>query len=153
MGQGISDKCKLCEKKQTLIHVLNDYPIALKLRCYNHHHDSVLAKIVEFVETCCSENTQIIYNLPENPYQFPPHIATTDLRPNIVIWSDSTKELTIVELTVCFEISFNEAISRKTLKYIDVMEEAQTQGYNAQILILEVGSRGILNLDGFMSLR
>ena len=33
------------------------------------------------------------------------------------------------------------------------MEEAQTKGYNAQILTLEVGSHGILNLDGFMSLR
>ena len=54
---------------------------------------------------------------------------------------------------MCFETSFNEAISRKTLKYIDLMEEAQTKGYNAQILTLEVGSRGILNLDGFMSLR
>ena len=153
MGQGISDKCKLCERKQTLIHVLNDCPIALKLRRYNHRHDSVLTKIVEFVETCSLENTTIIYDLPDNPYQFPPHISTTDLRPDIVIWSNSTKELTIVELTVCFETSFNEAISRKTLKYINLMEEAQTKGYNAQILTLEVGSRSILNLDGFMSLR
>ena len=32
MGQGISDKCKLCERKQTLIHVLNDCPIALSPR-------------------------------------------------------------------------------------------------------------------------
>ena len=54
---------------------------------------------------------------------------------------------------MCFETSFNEAISRKTLKYIDLMEEAQTKGYNSQILTSEVGSRGILNLDGFMSQR
>ena len=54
---------------------------------------------------------------------------------------------------MCFETSFNEAISRKTLTYIDLMEEAQTKGYNAQILTLEVGSHGILNLDGFMYLR
>ena len=96
MGQGISDKCKLCERKQTLIHVLNDCPIALKLQRYNHRHDSVLSKIVEFVETCHPENTEIIYDLPDNPYQFPPHIPTTDLRLDIVIWSDTTKELTIV---------------------------------------------------------
>ena len=53
---------------------------------------------------------------------------------------------------MCFETSFNKAISRKTLKYIDIMEEAQTKGYNVQILTLEVGSHGILNLDCFMSL-
>ena len=152
MGQGICDKCKLCERKQTLIHVLNDCPIALELGHYNHIHDIVLAKIDEFVETYWPENTKMIYDLTDNPYQFPPHIATTDLRQDIVIWSDSTKELTIVEPTVCFETSFNEAISRKTLKYIDLIEETHTKGYNAHILTLEVGNRGILNRDVFMSL-
>ena len=36
----------------------------------------------------------------------------------------------MVELTVCFETSFNEAAERKTIKYEDIKQRAESAGYN-----------------------
>ena len=33
--EGLTDSCKLCGRKQTLLHILNDCPVALELRRYN----------------------------------------------------------------------------------------------------------------------
>ena len=38
----VSDKCKLCEERQTLAHVLNCCQVALKNCHYNECHDEVL---------------------------------------------------------------------------------------------------------------
>ena len=46
-------------------------------------------------------------------YLFPTHITATDLRPDIVWWNDDQKTITLVELTVCFETSYEAAITRK----------------------------------------
>ena len=45
----------------------------------------------------------IMRDLPGAQYQYPPHTGMTDLQPDIVIWHDSPKEVTLVEVTVCFE--------------------------------------------------
>ena len=36
-----------------------------------------------------------------------------DLRPDIVIWSDSEEDLLLIELTVCFETNIVAATTRK----------------------------------------
>ena len=41
-----TDQCKLCGKKQTLLHVLNNCEVALNLRRYNMRHDRILQLIV-----------------------------------------------------------------------------------------------------------
>ncbi|KAJ8391909.1 hypothetical protein AAFF_G00083800 [Aldrovandia affinis] len=48
---------------------------------------------------------------------FPPEIITTNLRPDLVLWSTSQKLLFIVELTVPWEAAVGEAYERKRLKY------------------------------------
>ena len=40
--EGLSSACKLCGKRQTLLHVLNNCPKALDMRRYNERHDAVL---------------------------------------------------------------------------------------------------------------
>ena len=44
-----SDKCKLCSKKQMLLHVLNNSERALQLHCYNTWHDTILNPIINRV--------------------------------------------------------------------------------------------------------
>ena len=41
-----TDECKLCGKKQTLLHVLNNCEVALNLHRYNTRHDRILQLIV-----------------------------------------------------------------------------------------------------------
>ena len=62
-------------------------------------------------------------------YCYPQQIGVTDLRPDIVIWQDEPKEVTLVELTVCFETGFEVAKERKWQKYIELLEEAECNGY------------------------
>ena len=70
-----------------------------------------------------------------------------------MLWSDVKRRLYISELTVCFEMSFEEAAKRKRARYTDIAEEAQRQGYNTRILPLQMGSRGVIDnsLEGLRS--
>ena len=59
------------------------------------------------------------------------------------------KQATLLELTVFFETTFEEAAQRKMLKYLDLREEAQSRGYKAELMTIEVGSRGVVSTQGF----
>ena len=133
----------------TLLHILNDCPVALELRRYNKHHDSVINEIVDFIKPHLPPGANIIVDLPGATYQYPLQLATTDLQPDIVIWHENPKEVTLIELTVCFETPFEAAIQRKTEKYLELREEAQNRGYRAEIMTIEVGSQGVVLVRGF----
>ena len=76
--EGLTDGCKLSGRKQTLLHILNDYPVALKLKRYNQRHDSVLNKNVGFIKPRLPPGSNIIADLPGAMYQYPLQLATTD---------------------------------------------------------------------------
>ena len=75
---------------------------------------------------------------------FPPEIATTTLRPDLVLWSPSLKKVYIIELTVPWEDAVDEAYERKHLRYADLAAEAQHRGWNAEVRPVEVGCRGFV---------
>ena len=77
-----------------------------------------------------------------NQYEFPFHITETTLRPDIVIWSNNTKTILLIELTVPLEEKTAEAQKRKLGKYQDLITACKANGYNATTFTLEVGSRG-----------
>ena len=85
-------------------------------------------------------------------YQFPLHITPTTLRPDMVLWDDGQKQLVIIELTVCFETSFEAAAEKKETKYHDLVTSAERAGYNTTLITLEMGSRGAPHLPGFTQL-
>ena len=146
-----NSSCPLCGEKQTLIHVLNACKVALDERRYNPRHDAILSLIVIFLTSKISPTACLTYDL--GTYIFPQHIVATDLRPDLVWWDDSLKKIVLMELTVCFESSFQHAAERKTTKYEDVVARARSSGYIGQIITLEVGSRGIIGGDGFNCLK
>ncbi len=76
--------------------------------------------------------------------RFPPEIITTNLRPDLILWSKSQKSLFIVELTVPWEAAIGEANERKRLKYSDLAAEAVQRGWRTQLLPVEVGCRGFV---------
>ena len=149
---GLSSECKLCHQRQTLLHVLNNCKVALDLRRYNQRHDSILQVIVNSLQSHCPPDHQITADLPNTNYLFPPTAASTDLRPDLVVWSDSQRVLVLAELTVCFETNFVDASRRKSDKYRDLMETCTASGYTTQTITLEVGSRGFVNHGGFKHL-
>ena len=78
---------------------------------------------------------------------------STNLRPDVVWWDDTRKKICLVELTICFESSFQNAAERKKIKYEEVVERARASGYTATFILLEVGSKGIKNPHGFDCLK
>ena len=150
----ITDSCKLCGERQTLGHVLNSCKVALQQRRFNNRHDKVLEVITAFVQEHIPSNYQIvsdIYN--DQPYNFPSVLAYTDLRPDLVTFSESDKQAILIELTVCCESSFQAAKERKESKYLELVEEVENNGYNVDLITLEVGSRGFVHVAGFLELK
>ena len=63
------------------------------------------------------------------------------------------KQVCLVELTICYEICYEEAQRLKEGKYIDLVEEIREAGkYTPQLITLEVGSRKPFYLAGFEKL-
>ena len=139
-----SNTCKLCGKNQSLLHVLNNCEVALKCRRYNRRHDQVLGVIVAMTQSYLPDTYQLTADLTTS-YNFPHHIVATNLRPDLVVWSDVKKRLYIVELTICYETGFYEASERKMKRYVHFEEEAERNGYHTEILPIQVGSRGVLD--------
>lgn len=75
---------------------------------------------------------------------FPAEIASTDLRPDLVLWSPSLRLVYIIELTVPWEGAVEEAYERKRLRYADLAADAQQQGWKAFVRPVEVGCRGFI---------
>ena len=81
-------------------------------------------------------------------YNFSLHIIATDLQPDLLWWDEARKHLTMIKLTVCFETNFVDAATRKAAKHHHLLDQAQTKGYKAKLIALQVGSRGVQNLHG-----
>ncbi|KAI8496638.1 hypothetical protein Bbelb_252930 [Branchiostoma belcheri] len=59
---------------------------------------------------------------------FPEEIASTNLKPDVVLWSTQTKQIVLVELTVPWEERIEEAYERKALKYQNLLQNCVEKG-------------------------
>ncbi len=84
---------------------------------------------------------QLLVDLKQQ-LKFPNHIVTTTLRPDIVLLSESTKQVVLLELTFPWEDRLEEAFERKLAKYEGLVSECRQAGWRARCLPIEVGSRG-----------
>lgn len=74
--------------------------------------------------------------------KFPEEIANTNLRPDIVLWSRTTKQVALLELTVQWEERLVEVHEYKLGKYQSLILESQQRGWRAWNHPVEVGCRG-----------
>ena len=134
-------------------HILNNCKVALNLRRYNNRHDEILRTISSFVQKQVPDDVTVLTDLPNgDQYQFPSSLTLTDLHPDLVAYSNLTKSVTMVELTVCYETNFKDAQSRKEEKYMELVEEIEQKGFVVDLITVEVGSRGFINQDSFYHL-
>ena len=119
-----SDLWKLYSKKQTLLHCLSNCEVALQLHIVttghtteswvwsgNWLHHTYLVHIRQRL-TCMMRNIIFLPTL----YQL------TSALMYIVLCSDVKKRLYFLELTICFETGFHEAVERKKGCYADLVE-------------------------------
>ena len=75
-------------------------------------------------------------------YMFPGHIAVSALRPDIVIYSNTSKRVIIVELTCPCEENMESWHSTKLLKYSGLASVISSNGWYCDLFTIEVGARG-----------
>jgi hypothetical protein len=73
---------------------------------------------------------------------YPDMIASTGLRPDIVVTSIRTKVIVIIELTVPYESNMSGSHEFKLAKYEDLVAQLHRQGYKTHLFAVEVGARG-----------
>ena len=80
----------------------------------------------------------------EKRLKFPEEIIETALRPDIIVFSTSTKQIIMLELTIEWEENFLVANERKLLKYEPLVDQSQRKGWRASCYPIEVGCRGFV---------
>ena len=73
---------------------------------------------------------------------FPGHIVLTNLRPDIVIFSNSTKKVILVELTCPCEENLLSQHEFKLNKYSKLALSCEEAGWICEVFAVEVGARG-----------
>ena len=73
---------------------------------------------------------------------FPTHIAITAKRPDIILYSDETKQVVLIELTVPWETRVEEAYERKKKSYEELRRDCCENGWTCWCFPVEVGCRG-----------
>ena len=93
-------------------------------------------------------------HVPNITYTFLPNVASTDLHPDIIMWTYSQQFVVLAKLTVCFETNFEVicALQRERSKYQDLLESCTANRYKTDLITQEVRSRGFLHLAGFKKL-
>nr|XP_061841396.1 uncharacterized protein LOC133622576 [Nerophis lumbriciformis] len=74
--------------------------------------------------------------------RFPQHIVKTSLRPDMIIISEASKHLIMLELTVPWEERIEEANEKKRAKYQELVEDCRGRGWRTFYEPIEVGCRG-----------
>ena len=122
------------------MHVLNSCKTALELRRYNKRHDEVLKHLYQEIKEHIPSTASSTVDLQDN-YSFPKHIAQTDLQPDIIVWDDECKSVTMIELTI------------PLLSCRMQLTERKKNTRAVTLITVEVGSRGLPHENGFNKLR
>ncbi|XP_019639908.1 PREDICTED: uncharacterized protein LOC109481752 [Branchiostoma belcheri] len=83
---------------------------------------------------------------------FPEEISSTNLKPDVVLWSTQTKQIVLVELTVPWEERIEEAYERKALKYQNLLQDCVEKGWRSWCFPIEIGCRGFVAQSAWRAL-
>ena len=107
---------------------------------YTWRHNNVLNLLYKFMKEAFDDTYTVFADLPEIGHcTIPPHVILTSQRPDIVILSETKKDIVIVELSVPFEMNIETRHVQKCNKYAPLVNDIVNQGYNCQLICLEVG--------------
>ena len=140
--------------------MLNCCPTALTDGRYTWRHDMVLTALLPFLQRFNPE-ASVYADLPDHracespPATIPPTIIGTTARPDLFIVDG--KRATILELTVPWNnlTSIKNARARKQGKtnYQLLASDLSAQGYQVQLLTIEIGCLGHYTHEAYTALR
>ena len=74
----------------------------------------------------------LIYDSPEDPLAFPGHIIQTSLRPDVVIYSNTTEQVFILEFMIPMELFVQRNIDKEN-KYAKLLDDLNINQWTGQI--------------------
>ena len=83
----------------------------------------------------------------------PIECTVTNLIPDICVFFKDTKKLTVIELSVPFELNIRNAHTTKTNKYSPLISDIRQNGIEADLIALEIGSRGYIDDSNMKNLK
>ena len=95
----------------------------------------------------------ILYDDLGQKLVFPTYIYATSQRPDIVIVSNNTRAVILVELTSPSEENIQQRNSDKRKKYEELIEGCRANGWKAHLFCVEVGARGFVADSFFGAMR
>ncbi len=78
----------------------------------------------------------------ERQLKIPKQLTQSKLRPDIILVSEATKQLILLELTVPWEERMEEDQERKREKYKELVDDCLRNRWRTKCMPVEVGSRG-----------
>ena len=109
-----SDLCKLCKRRQTTNHILNNCKVALDTNRYTWRHNC----IINYIVTNVDPKFRIFSDLPGHTAagggSIPPELCVTTLKPDIVILNDQAKTIHLFELTCPSENNIEQRHTEKS---------------------------------------
>ena len=88
-----------------------------------------------------SSDWVLLADLDDN-YIFPAHIALTQLRPDVVLFSSKLQRVVLIELTCPCEENMDSWHMTKTNKYASLLDVIKNNHWHADLFAIEVGARG-----------
>ena len=76
---------------------------------------------------------------------FPLVICISEARPDIVLWSLALKKVIMIELTCPSEENILQAKTRKSARYLPLVNLIQVNNWSASLFLIEAGVRGCLS--------
>jgi hypothetical protein len=91
-----------------------------------------------------AQDWNLIADFDQQRLVFPPEIVVTALRPDIVLWSTSSRRVLLIELTCPAEEGIAAAALYKTGRYEELRSMVQEAGWSVVVRPIEVGARGFV---------
>jgi hypothetical protein len=85
---------------------------------------------------------QMLADFGHSRMVFPPEIVPTTQRPDVVLWSTSTRRVFLIELTCPAEENIEIASVFKASKYKELADAIEQAGWTVGVKPIEVGARG-----------
>ena len=84
---------------------------------------------------------------------YPDIIKKPNVRPDMVLVSEKSKTVVVIELTVLFESNMGESHEFKLAKYEELMADLHRSGHKIHKFAVEVGARGFVGATAYSLLK
>ena len=135
-NKSTTDKCYLCDKKQTQLHVLSNCIVSVNEKHYTWRHNNVLKTLSTYIMQLQQHGYELYIDI--DGYSNPSQLFNS-FRPDAVIRKGD--HFVVLELTVCFETNIKSRDYKKS-KYLSLKDDINVNVNKFDLITLEITTLG-----------